>query len=593
VICGRRRRGAALALLFLLLYLALAFLVFAAAWGSPAERWIGDPKDPRLFIWYLGFVPDQLARGQLPLLTDLVAYPGGTNLLWNTSILVPAALLSPATAAWGPVVTYNLLVTMAVAASAWATFLAARPFLTSPWLQALAGLLFGFSPGLMAQSTRHVHVVIAILPPLALLLGTRLLLPDPPPGQVTGSNGSSPGGRSHPLRRAALLGALAGIAATVQLLTGEEMLALTVLVAGFGVLLLAWRRPALIRRRSRELTVAVGTAVATFALLAAYPLTFQFLGPERVFGRLQPPDIYVNDLVGFLVPNATLVQGSLSRAIVAHLTGNPSEDNAYVGLPLLVLAGIGLAGRRPAAARWLAGLTAIVAVLSLGPHLHLGGWTTPLPLPWLLFDHLPLLGSADPSRLMLIGYLGISLLVALGVEAAWQSSGRARLAVAAALGLGLLSVAPMIPFPTTAAAAPAFFHPGGDVDRLPTGSVVLITPFSSRKSSEAMFWQAVARYRFRMPEGDVFTPGPQLGPPPTFIQVELEALDGGQAVPVTVSVRLRVLDDLRRLRVGTVVAGPSPGRAAIVEFLAAILGRSPQSSGGVEVWWDCCPLSPS
>jgi len=86
---------------------------------------------------------------------------------------------------------------------------------------------------------------------------------------------------------------------------------------------------------------------------------------------------------------------------------------------------------------------------------------------------------------------------------------------------------------TQPANAPAFFRPGGDVEKIAPGSVVLVTPFSSKESTDAMYWQATANYRFRMPEGDAFTPGPFLGPHPSFMKSTLDDLDAGKPVTPT------------------------------------------------------------
>jgi hypothetical protein len=112
-----------------------------------------------------------------------------------------------------------------------------------------------------------------------------------------------------------------------------------------------------------------------------------------------------------------------------------------------------------------------------------------------------------------------------------------------------------------------------------------VTPFSSHESTDAMYWQAVAGYRFTMPEGDAFTPGPYLGPHPSFMQSTLDALNAGRSVTVTDDTRARFLADLREHAVTTIVAGPSSGQAAIVEFLTQIEGQAPVDDGGVKVWW--------
>jgi len=323
---------------------------------------------------------------------------------------------------------------------------------------------------------------------------------------------------------------------------------------------------------------AAGAALVVFAILAAYPLGFQFFGPQRVSGSVQAPDIYVSDLLAFFLPSSLI-----------HFTGNVTENDAYVGLPLLALFAAGLVlGWRVPRIRWI-GLTAlVVAVLSLGPHLHVDGNVTPVWLPWALVARLPLMDSALPGRLMDIGFLGIGIVVAYASARALAARREWRYVTAVLLLLGLTFV-PLTTYPSVAASVPAFFKPGGGVEKIPPGSVVLITPFSSKQSTDAMLWQATAAYRFRMPEGDAFTPGPYLGPHPSFLESALDRLDSGVAVAVTPEVRAKALAGIRSFGATTIVAGPSPGQPAIVDFLAQIEGGPPVDDGGVKVWWKVSP----
>lgn len=536
-------------------YSLLALAVFSGTWADPAGSWIGSPKDPQLFIWYLGWIPHELSQGRNPLFTDFLSYPAGVNVMWNTSMLFPALLLWPVTAVFGPVVAYDLLITSGIALSAWSAYLAARRFLDRPVVCFVAGLVYGFSPALMAQALGHPHVVVALFPPVALILGHEILV------------------RRH--LHPAVGGGLAGIAAALQLLTGEELLAVNLLVAALGVGLLAILHRKEVRARLAGYAKAAGAAVLSFAIVAGYPLGFQFLGPQRVYGDVQQPDVYVSDLLAFAVP---------SRFI--HFTGNPTENGAYVGLPLLVLFVTGIVvGRNRPWVRWTASMTLVVAVLSLGPHLHIDGHVTQVPLPWAAAAWLPLLGSALPARLMAIAFLGIGLVVAAACAAAITATRPWRIATGVVLIAGLVAIAPSLPYPSRPAAAPAFFRPGGDVEKITPGSVVLVTPFSSKQSTDAMYWQAVAGYRFRMPEGDAFTPGPYLGPRPSFLQSVLGDLDAGKTVAVTPDVRDRFVADLERSGVTAIVCGPSPGHDAIVGFLIQIEGQTPDRDGGVDVWW--------
>jgi len=533
----------------------LAIAVFSSAWVEPAGRWIGSPKDPQLFIWYLGWIPHQLSHGLNPLFTDYLSYPSGVNLMWNTSMIFPAVVLWPVTALFGPVVAYNVLISGGIALSAWCGFLAARRFVDRDSPCFLAGLIYGFSPALTAQALGHPHVLVAVFPPIALILGHEILVRR----------------RLNPVAA----GALAGIAAALQLLTGEELLAVTLLIAAVGAALVALMHRGEVRAALPHVAKAAGAALLVFSILAAYPLGFQFLGPQRVFGSVQGADVYVSDLLAFFLP-----------AGLIHFTGNVTENDAYVGLPLLALFAAGLViGWRTRRIRWAGLMAVVVAVLSLGPHLHVNENIIQVPLPWAAVAQLPLMGSALPARLMAIGFLGVGIVIAYASARAVAGTRRWRVVAGLVLVAGLVAIVPPLPYPSVAATVPAFFKPGGDVEKIPSGSVVMVTPFSSKESTDAMYWQAVAGDRFRMPEGDAFTPGPYLGPHPTFLQSTLDQLDAGRPVAVTPDVLAQALADLKTFGVTTIVAGPSPGRPAIVEFLTQVEGRPPVEDGGVRVWW--------
>jgi hypothetical protein len=559
-----RRAAAALALLA---YASLAVLLFARTWAHPASSWIGYDDDPHLFIWYLGWTPHELASLHNPLFTTVLQVPGGVNLMWNTAVVAPALLLWPVTAALGPIASYNVLATAAVALSAWCAFLAARRFVSSVAAAGLAGLVYGFSPYMVAQSLRHPHVSLAVFPPLAIILLHEILVRQ----------------RWSPV----LAGGLLGAAAALQFLTGEEILAYTALMAGLGVVLLAVLRPAEVTPRAPSALAGLTVALACFVAVAAYPLWFQFFGPQRVSGVLQPPNVYVNDLLGFVVPSDLLaLSGGPTPAITARFTGNIAENDAYLGVPLIVFLTLAcVLGRRRPLVRWAAPLAVVAALLSLGPQLHVGGRVLPVPLPDALVARLPLMESAVPSRLMLFAYLGIALVLADLVAAA----GRRRGIAIAAVGVALLPLAPRWPYPSTEARVPQFFQAGGEVARLSPDDVVLVAPFADHLSSVAMLWQASAGYRFRMPEGEAFVPGPSLGPPPSHLRATFEALEGGAPVPDSAADRAETLTELSALGVDTVVAGPCPGHDRIVHYLTEVLGRPPAPSGGVDVWWDVRP----
>src|SRR4029077_9060006 len=135
--------------------------LLSSTWFAAEPRWVGVDTDPPLFMWYLRWTPYALTHGHTPLLTDHLQYPQGANLMWNTSMVVPALALWPVTALLGPVVAYNVLATGALALSAWCAFLVFRRHTGNGVAAALGGLVYGFSPYMVTQSYGHPSLTLA------------------------------------------------------------------------------------------------------------------------------------------------------------------------------------------------------------------------------------------------------------------------------------------------------------------------------------------------------------------------------------------------------------------------------------------------
>jgi hypothetical protein len=539
---------------------ALAVGLLSSTWFSRERRWVGVASDPPLFIWYLRWLPYALSHGHTPLLTDHLQYPAGANLMWNTSILVPALVLWPVTTRLGPVVAYDVLVTAALALSAWCAFLVLRRHARSGVAAAVGGLVYGFSPYMLTQSYGHPSLTLALFPPLLLLIADEALV------------------RQRMRRR--VLGALLGVLVTLQLLTGEELLATSAIVAGVGVAILAALNRHEVRRRAPYALSVLGIGAAVAVVLCAYPLGVQLLGPQHVGGIVPPRDTYAADLRAFVVPALSERLPLFGRMVLP-------DSEVYVGVPLLCLlavAVVALRRRRVVVVAALLGLAA--AVLAMGPRLHVDGHLTPIRLPWRLVDHLPLLETVIPLRLMLYAYLMIGLLVAVALAHLLALRRRA-LRAAGILGVAaaLVPLLPALPFPSTVAEVPAFFT-GSGVERIPEGSSALVTPILDLRT---MLWQAESGMRYRMPEGGVFTPGrggPNFDTPPSALRNELFSIQTGTPPPATLTAAQRtlLLRDLAAARVESVVVGPAPGSAGLVRFFRVLLDRDPEMTGGVALW---------
>ena len=559
------------ALRFLPVFVAAAVAVFLPAWLDPAGRWIGPPGDAEQAMWFLGWTPHAVAHGANPLLTTAIGGDGDVNLMWNMLMPLPGLLLAPVEWLFGPVVTYNALITAGVALSGLAMFAALRRHVARDGPAVAGGLLYCLGPFVAAQAAGHPNLTIAFLPPLVLELITRLCR----------DQGS-----------AVRQGALLGLASAVQLAVWEETLATTAVATAAVGAVLAAQHPQRARSLARRTAVTLASAFAAFAPLAAPLLALQFLGPNPVHGTVQTRGLFLVDLLNPIVPTPlTLLSPSALTDISARFSGNVIENGGYLGLPLLLI-GVLAAHRLRAdatarAATWSGG---VLLVLSLGPSLHVAGRDTGVPLPWRAVQDVPLIGELLPSRLSLFVAMAAAMLVALLGDRVRLGLDPAPRRMTALGALAVLTLVPTIPYPTTAAVVPAFFA-GGDADRIPEGSTVLVAPYAQDwTSSVAMLWQARAGYRFRMPEGYYTGPGPgeraMAGPAPTEMSDALRAIAAGQAGPARdAAARERLRGQLAAWHVGTVVVGPMEQRAATVSFLAWVIGRAPSEDGGVEAWW--------
>jgi len=553
--------------LILLLYAVLSFLVFVSTWVAPGNRLVFGDVDVREITWFMGWTPYALSHGQTPLLTTHIDYPLGVNLMWNTAMVFPAVVLWPVTAAFGPITATNLAITLALPFSGWAMYLLARRYVRSRLAAVVAGLLYGFSPWMIARSPGEIHMTIAVFPPLALLALDEILV------------------RQH--RSRWLVGAGLGVAAAAELLTSEEMLALTVMLAAVGVAVVAIPNLRSIPARLPYIVQSLGTAAVAFMALAAYPLWVQFFGPLRVSGVL--PDAYATDLLALVVP--TRWQALQFAQSISHQFTSRNiieEGGAYIGIPLILI-GIWVTFRF-----WsrdivrVATIIAIIAtVLAMGDHLHIRGHATHYQLPWRFLEQLPILKNVSPPRFMIFAYLMVALLLAVFVDWVLSRPGRGlRLVGIGATILALALLFPSVPYPTDTAVVPAFFR-GGDVQRIPQGDVVLVAPFSRAFTSDAMMWQSIAGMSFRMPEGYGYRPGPTRNPPDSALQTQLNAIYYGLERPsVSPGLVEQMRAELDGMGATAVIVGPEPHQDEVVALFRGLLGREPEETGGVLVWWN-------
>jgi hypothetical protein len=480
-------------------YLLLALVVWWGVWSShPTATTTCGCGDSALFLWFFAWPAHALAHGLDPLYSTAMSYPGGVDLLANTSELALGVVLAPVTWAFGPVASMDVALTLAPALSALAMFVLVRRWVRWSPAAFAAGLLYGFSPlVLVSLSDAHLMLGWAVVPPLVVACADELVFT-----------------RRHP---PVATGLVLGLLLVIQFFVGTEVLVLVGIAGAAGtVLLLGYGLGHLdeVRAHARRVVVGLATAAATTAVLLAYPVWFALAGPAHTSGRVWPTlDLGVEGtrLGAYLWPTPVSAGFTLFTHRVGGYQG-PTLSGQYVGLGMAAVAVAGLLVWRSDRRLWFFGaMTAVSVVLSLGVSRSL--W-----LPWQALDGWPLLQNVIPSRFLVVTYLSLAAMLGIVVDhthravrdriagsastggpARWASA-LAGLAVAA-VGLGPIAayLAPTVPMTTQPVRLPTWFTTVAP--RLSGHPVLLVFPVPYQVIESAMAWQAVADFPYAMVGG--------------------------------------------------------------------------------------------
>jgi hypothetical protein len=560
----------------LVAFLGLAVLALGSTWLSPTTRILGGGVgDPGIFTWSLRWTPFAIGRQISPLFSDYLNHPDGINLMWNTWVPLPGLLLSPLTLAFGPVLTFNVLLTLGYGLSAWSAYLAILRYVPNHGAAAVGGLVYGFSPAMVAHS-HHLNLILIFLLPWLLILVEEIVV--------------------HQDRSPVWLGAALGLAGAAQVLIGVELFAGALVLGGLLLVALAAVRAPLEPGRVRYAATAFTVSLVIFGVLVALPLKEQVAGPGRVHGDITEEVRGSSDLLAVVTPSRR--SAIAPDAAVRRGDRFAGSREAYLGIPLLLVVAALLVLHRSPVVGVCATMLVVSLVLSLGSRLRVGGHPTPVRLPWTAIESLPLLRNMVPARFALFTALFAGLLLAVAVDGLWWGGGwwRRSLAVATAL-VTLAFLAPAAPLrPSPVLATPAFFTTSA-VAALPRDEVALVVPFPRKgRANQAMLWQTEAGMWFKMPGGYFVGQGPNGAAvreaPPSTTSLALARIErGGRPPALTPALREGMARDFARWRVRSVVLGPMPHRRAMAGFLSDLLGRAPERVAGVELWANVSTLA--
>jgi hypothetical protein len=606
---GEPRTGALAAVYYLLAALAVTLWL----WRDPVSRTVtGNPNDADQIAWFFRYDATAIAHWHLPaLVTTAMNAPQGVNVMWNTFMLLPGALLAPVTLLFGPQSALTVFVTAGFAGSATAMFAVLRRWDVSVAAAALGGAVYGFSPAVLHSAIGHYDLQFAVLPPLIVHVGLQL---------VTG-------------RTSAVRGGLwLGLLVTAQVFITEEILLVTAMAGVTIAVVLAASRPREVAGTVRRVAAGLGVAAGVTAVIAGYPLWVQFFGPLRQHGSPFPPDFFKNDLSSFVVPSSyQLFHTSGSAAVAARYQGNLPEYLGYLGWPLLVVLVLAaVAGWRRLPVRAAAAACAVLGVFSLGGTMLFGGHGHPaIKLPWFWLEGLPLLNAALPDRFSIVADGAAAALLAFAADAAVPafaafagrcppSLGLPRLAggwrpAAVVLSGAVLAVLPIVPRPLPVAAM-APLPPGWSAAfaalRLPPSASVLVVPVPLSTFTEPLRWQAETAEPGSLVGGYFIGPAwnghsyidgngtpdaakylnaiwtfSQEGLPSTLAAAVPPDAKPGSAgyVHVKAVTDAKMREQIRAWRVSAVVAVAKPG-SRLGRYLAVLLGPPALVTGDMIAW---------
>ncbi|MGH7334654.1 MAG: hypothetical protein ACREKS_18295, partial [Candidatus Rokuibacteriota bacterium] len=167
---------------YLLLALALTYPVVLHPRSTipiahQIPHWVPGDGDPWQALWGFWFLGHSLATmGRIPLTTELLFSPLGTDISYVTLVLIPGLIALPLMTVAGLVASYNLLVVGALALAGYGAFLLVRRICRRAGPAFVGGLVFAFSPYHMAHSLEHVFLLTStVWVPLYVLFLIRTL----------------------------------------------------------------------------------------------------------------------------------------------------------------------------------------------------------------------------------------------------------------------------------------------------------------------------------------------------------------------------------------------------------------------------------
>jgi hypothetical protein len=549
-------------------YLLGALYLYGHWWSHIGPRYLANSlQDQTMYEWFFMYVARSVTHLQNPLYTHLQNAPDGVNMMANTPMLGLSVPLTPVTLLFGPTVSYAIVLIVGMAATGTAWYWLFSRHLVGSRLAAWFGAgICTFAPPMISHANGHANWVAHFLIPIIAWRVIKLREP------------------GHVVRNGVILGLLL----TYQVFLGEEVLFISSLAIASFVVLYAAQRWRETRAAIRPFLAGAAVAGLVAAVLLAYPLWMQMLGPRHYNGLPSVRNMN-NDLRSFFAYGTQTVAGNAKLA--SKLAVNTTEENSFFGWSALLLAGlITIWMWRSVVARTAAIMIIGFGALSLGFNITWHRVKPGIPGPWRLFDQLPLFDSILPSRLSLVGVPCLGLLIALAVDRLIRERERPPTVRYAIAGVIILALLPIVPKPLPVRdrpPVPKFFADGTWRQYVRPGRSVVAVPLPDAISALPLDWQVAARGDFNLAEGYFVGPhgadrhGAHGADRRPTSQLLADYQYDGKRATITQTQRDQAVRDLRFWQADIVVLQPE--RAKVAPLVVDLLGPG-KFIDGVWIW---------
>jgi hypothetical protein len=415
--------------------------------------------DYGLMVWNLWIVNRAIAHGQNPYFTSLVYHPLGARLVKHTLVLGywPVTFLAQVFSGGDPLYplyAYRLSILLSFTLALALTYAVLRRLGFAPLVACVPALGYAFCDFNILHVPHLNHLSAAFFLPLAALVLIGLV--------------QQPG-----TARAAAAGFV--LALGVYFTELVVFLWIAALVATALAAALRSTRADVRRVITTLGRRGVAAGVLAFTLTVA-PFAANWMIDSGKAPNPRQASNWSANLAAFVVPrpDATPLYGGTFAGANAAISKGIGGHEVFLGFPMLLLAGLGIA-RRPRG--WTAVAAVIAAfflLLSLGPMLKVGGVNTGWPMPYALLMKVPPFDMGrTPVRCVLLAVFALAFPAAAGLAWARETT-RARFGAGAARAAVLFFLAWTLAEVYSPAPVTETYRPPAALARLVPGPVVNI-----------------------------------------------------------------------------------------------------------------------